>query len=176
MSYRQGDALNLPFPDAAFDMVWSQHVAMNIPDKARLYQEMYRVLKPGGGVAIHDILAGPAGPVILPVPWARVPGTSFLVTPDELRRLLEASGFNIASWKDTTMPALEWFTALAKKIQREGLPALGFHLIFGPDVRSMGENQVRNLKEGRIVLVQVVARKYPTPHHRLQRTPVGGRR
>ena len=74
------------------------------------------------------------------------------------------------------MPALEWFTALAKKIQREGLPALGFHLIFGPDVRSMGENQVRNLKEANIVLVQVVARKYPTPHHRLQRTPVGGRR
>jgi ubiquinone/menaquinone biosynthesis C-methylase UbiE len=159
VSYRQGDALNLPFPDAVFDVVWSQHVAMNIPDKARLYGEMYRVLKPGGALAIYDILAGPAGPVLFPVPWACVPGTSFLVTPDELRQLLEASGFNIASWEDTTTPAREWFTALAKKIQQHGLPPLGFHLIFGPDFRVMAENQVRNLEEGRIVLGQVVARK-----------------
>ncbi|MBI3104443.1 MAG: methyltransferase domain-containing protein [Candidatus Rokubacteria bacterium] len=159
VSYRQGDALNLPFPDAVFDVVWSQHVAMNIPDKARLYGEMYRVLKPGGALAIYDILAGPAGPALFPVPWACVPGTSFLVTPDELHQLLEASGFNIASWEDTTTPAREWFTALAKKIQQHGLPPLGFHLIFGPDFRVMAENQVRNLEEGRIVLGQVVARK-----------------
>ncbi|MBI2959596.1 MAG: methyltransferase domain-containing protein, partial [Betaproteobacteria bacterium] len=45
VNYRQGDALNLPFPDGAFDVVWSQHVAMNIPDKAALYCEMHRVLK-----------------------------------------------------------------------------------------------------------------------------------
>jgi MPBQ/MSBQ methyltransferase len=159
VSYRQGDALNLPFPDAVFDVVWSQHVAMNIPDKARLYGEMYRVLKPGGALAIYDILAGPAGPVLFPVPWARVPGTSFLVTPDELRQLLAASGLNIASWEDTTTPAREWFTALAKKIQQHDLPPLGYHLLLGPDFRVMAENQMRNLVEGRIVLGQVVARK-----------------
>jgi Methyltransferase domain len=30
---RQGDALDLPFPDASFDVVWSQHASMNIRDK-----------------------------------------------------------------------------------------------------------------------------------------------
>lgn len=48
VDYRQGDATNLPFPDASFDVVWTEHVAMNIPDKPTLYREMYRVLKPGG--------------------------------------------------------------------------------------------------------------------------------
>ena len=70
VSYRQGDALNLPFRDRAFDAAWTQHVAMNIPDKATLYREMDRVLKPSGVVGIYDILAGPGGPILFPVPWA----------------------------------------------------------------------------------------------------------
>jgi len=159
VTYRQGDALDLPFPDATFDIVWSQHASMNIPDKAGLYQEMHRVLKPGGALAIHDILAGPVSPLRFPVPWARVPETNFLVTPDELRILLEARGFRIVSWDDTTTQALEWFTMVAENVRRNGPPVLGFHLIFGPDVQRMGENQVRNLQEDRIVLAQIVARK-----------------
>jgi len=159
VSYRQGDALNLPFPDAAFDVVWTQHVAMNIHDKATLYRQMYRVLKPGGVLTIYDILAGPGGTVLFPVPWARSPETSFLVTPEQLRGLLEASGFKISVWEDTTAAARDWFTAVAQKIQQSGLPPLGFHVLLGPDFQVMAQNQRRNLEEGRIVLTQVVARR-----------------
>lgn len=159
VSYRQGDALALPFADAEFDVVWTQHVAMNIPDKATLYREMHRVLKPGGALAIYDILAGPAGLVRFPVPWARTPETSFLATPEALRALLGASGFAVASWEDTTVAATEWFTNLAKKIQATGMPPVGLHLLMGPDFKAMAQNQRQNLEEGRIVLAQVVARK-----------------
>src|SRR6201997_5536346 len=48
VDYRQGDALDLPFEDASFDVVWSQNAAMNISDRERLYREMRRGLKPGG--------------------------------------------------------------------------------------------------------------------------------
>ena len=157
--YRQGDATNLPFDDASFDVVWTEHVAMNIPDKSRLYGEMHRVLKPGGMLAIYDILAGPSGPVLFPVPWARTPDTSFLVRPDELRKLLGETGFTVANWSDTTDAARAWFVALAEKIRKEGLPALGFHLLLGADFQAMAQNQRRNLEEGRIVLAQVVAKK-----------------
>jgi MPBQ/MSBQ methyltransferase len=159
VSYRQGDALDLDFQDDSFDVVWTQHVAMNIPDKAALYREMYRVLKPGGALAIYDVLSGPTDPVLFPVPWARAPETSFLVTPEELRGLLEASGFTIERWDDTTDIARTWFTNLAKKIQTTGLPPLGFHLLLGRDFQLMAQNQRRNLEEGRIVLAQVVATK-----------------
>jgi ubiquinone/menaquinone biosynthesis C-methylase UbiE len=159
VDYRQGDATNLPFPDHSFDIVWTEHVAMNIPDKPRLYREMYRVLKPGGTLAIYDILAGPSGPVLFPVPWARTPESSFLATPDELRKLLEESGFKVTAWSDTTDVARAWFVSLAERIRKEGLPTLGFHVLLGPDFQAMAQNQRRNLEEGRIVLAQVVAKR-----------------
>lgn len=132
---------------------------MNISDKPRLYQEMYRVLKPGGTLAIYDVLAGPSGAVLFPVPWARTPDTSFLVQPNELRRLLEDAGFTISDWSDTTEAARTWFVSLAEKIRKEGFPALGFHLLLGADFQAMAQNQGRNLQERRIALGQVVARK-----------------
>ena len=155
----RGDATNLPFDDGVFDVVWTEHVAMNIPDKPRLYKEMHRVLKRGGTLAIYDILAGPSGPVLFPVPWARTPDTSFLVQPDELRGLLENAGFTISNWMDTTEAARTWFVSLAEKIRKEGFPPVGFHLLLGADFQAMAQNQGRNLQEGRIVLGQVVARK-----------------
>ncbi len=159
VSFRQGDATDLPYDDQTFDVVWTEHVAMNIPDKARLYQEMYRVLKPGGTFAIYDILASQSGSIHFPVPWARTPETSFLVQPDELRKLLGEAGFAITDWMDTTEMARVWYVSLAEKIQKEGFPPLGFHVLMGADFQVMAQNQGRNLQEGRIILGQVVARK-----------------
>jgi SAM-dependent methyltransferase len=159
VDHRQGDATKLPFDDRAFDVVWTEHAAMNIPDKTRLYKEMHRVLKPGGTLAIYDVLAGPAGPVLFPVPWARTPDTSFLVDPDELRRLLVEAGFTVTDWSDTTEAARAWFVSLAERIRKEGFPTLGFQVLLGAEFQAMAQNQGRNLQEGRIVLGQVVARK-----------------
>ena len=49
VDFRQGSALDLPFGDAAFDLAWTQNVAMNIADRPRFYAEIRRVLKPAGG-------------------------------------------------------------------------------------------------------------------------------
>lgn len=159
IDYHQGDATNLPFEDNQFDVVWTEHVAMNIPDKRRFYSEMYRVLKPGGTLAIYDVLAGASGPVLYPIPWARTPDTSFLASPEELRNLLLDAGFSISDWKDTTAEARVWFVNVAERIRRDGFPALGFHLLMGQDFRAMAQNQGRNLEEGRISLGQIVSVK-----------------
>ena len=159
VSFRTGNALALPFDDTRFDVIWTQHASMNIDDKAQLYGEMYRVLKPGGQLAIYDILAGTGGEVHFPVPWAHKPSISFLVSSDELRGLLQETGFTIAIWNDTTQAVQDWFEAMAERVRTEGRPTLGYHVLLGDDFAVMGQNQIRNLKEGRIVLIQIVAQR-----------------
>jgi ubiquinone/menaquinone biosynthesis C-methylase UbiE len=157
--YRQGNALNMPFDDESFEVVWTQHTAMNIDDKPRLYSEMWRVVKRGGLIAIYDILGGDGGPVHFPVPWASEPSISFLATADELHDLLEEAGFEILSWKDTTDLGREWFRAMRRRIQEEGASPLGFHVLLGPDFQTMAQNMVRNLEENRITLIEVLGRR-----------------
>src|SRR5262245_53397909 len=98
VDHRVGTALALPFPGGAFDMVWTQNSGMNIDDKARLYAGFHRVLRPGGVLAFQEPMAGPAGPPIFPVMWARDASQSFLRTPREMRTLIEEAGFRVRVW------------------------------------------------------------------------------
>ena len=48
IEWRQADAMQLPFPDASFDVVVCQFGVMFFPDRAHAYAQARRVLRPGG--------------------------------------------------------------------------------------------------------------------------------
>jgi SAM-dependent methyltransferase len=107
VSYQAGDLLHLPFPDARFDAVYTQHVVMNISDRAGLYAELRRVLKPGGTFGFHDILAVEgASPPMYPVPWAETSEISTLLTEPETRAVLLAAALPVQLWHDVTTDAI----------------------------------------------------------------------
>ncbi|HEY1601184.1 MAG TPA: class I SAM-dependent methyltransferase [Pirellulales bacterium] len=155
--YSQADALALPFHDMHFDDAWTQHVAMNIADRSRLYGEIHRVLKPGGRLAIYDVVAGDGRSLIFPVPWARRPELSFLLTHDAMKTVLGAAGFHEVSWADKTAASLAWFADLQTRLQTS--PPLGLPVVMGPEFLEMAANLARNLHEGRVHLVQTILRR-----------------
>src|SRR5438132_4329601 len=158
VSYRQGNALDLPFDDMSFDVVWSQNASMNIADRDRLYAEMYRVLKAGGRLALQEVVAGHGGAPHYPVPWARESGISFLLSAEATRAKLEAAGFRVVTWQDTTRPSLE--SSLARAQAAEGpMPALGIHLLIGRDWETIARNSARNLQEDRTRLFNAVLQR-----------------
>jgi sarcosine/dimethylglycine N-methyltransferase len=148
---RTADVTELPFDDASFDVVVSQHVQMNIADKRRLYAEARRVLVPGGRLALWDVTAGPGGPLHLPVPWATSPEQSHLVTADQLADLLREAGFASTHWNDLTESADK---AMGEFLAGEQSP-LGLH-VFVTDFPAKVSNLVRNLAENRARLIQAV--------------------
>jgi ubiquinone/menaquinone biosynthesis C-methylase UbiE len=160
VSYRQADALALPMEAASFDLAWTQHVAMNISDRARLYSGIHRVLKPQGRLAIYDVIAGEKGPIILPVPWAREAGNNFLLTADAMRGTLETAGFTVDSWEDKTEAGMKWLERQRRARQAQApAQALGLHVVMGPDFPGMTSNLERNFREGRARLAQAVLRR-----------------
>jgi ubiquinone/menaquinone biosynthesis C-methylase UbiE len=156
VAYRQGNALELPFEDASFDLVWSQNAAMNIADRDRLYGEMHRVLRPKGRLAIQDVAAGPGGEPYYPTPWAKDPSMSFLFAAPITREKLERAGFRVSAWHDPTAESLEQALARAKALEGGTLPPLGIHILIGPNFPTVSKNMVRNLEERRIQLINAV--------------------
>ncbi len=150
VSLEPGNALAMPYEAASFDAAWTIHAAMNIRDKARLYREVRRVLRPEGRFVIYDILAGPAGPPNFPVPWASDEGTSFLVGVDELRLLLEEADFEILDWVDRTEECRIWLEADRERLRSKGPAALGLHVTLGADFKEKLANVYRNLVENRV--------------------------
>lgn len=155
VSFRQGDATDLPFDDASFDAAMTIHVAMNIAAKDRMYAEARRVLKPGGRFAVYDVLQGEGGPVVFPVPWARTPEISHLATPEEMPLLLTQAGFRIVSVADSSDDSLRWFEAMAARLAANA-PAVTFQTFLGNDFPVMARNQVINLRDRRIRTVTYI--------------------
>lgn len=150
----EGSALDLPFPDASFDLVWMQNVGMNVADKPKLYAEVCRVLKPGGRFAFQEMAAGDVATCYFPLPWATDPADSCLVSAEEMCTLLGDSGFTVDLFEDTSAGHLAKSAANATPSApgQLGLSA------FVENLAQKASNARRSLEENQVRLVRGLCR------------------
>lgn len=152
VSFECASAQQLPFDNGRFDAAFLQHVAMNIADRTQLYREIRRVLKRGGRFATYDVVLK-GGEPLYPVPWARTPATSFLLTATATREAIEPVGFRTLTFEDDSEAAKAWIAQL-RAAGPPPSPNLG--LVMGPDFAQLSANLGRNLLEGRLGILAAV--------------------
>ena len=153
-----GSALSMPFDDEQFDGGYMLHVGMNIEDKASLFTEIKRVLKPNSIFAIYDIMRQNDEDLVYPVPWASGPITSYLSTPEEYIESLERAGFKLKKQCNRSAFALKFFKSLKEKnLQNRAPPSIGLHLLMQQSTTLKIENMIDNIRRACIAPVEIVA-------------------
>ena len=156
----QGNALAMNLPDATVDKAFMLHVGMNIPDKASLAMEVWRVLRPGGVFGIYDIMEVGGDQLKYPVPWATVAKASSLASPANYKHSLMAAGFQIVSERDRREFALDFFERLkANSALADGPPPLGLHILMGKEAPTKVQNMIENVSRNRVAPIELIARK-----------------
>lgn len=159
IDFREGSATALPFEPASFDAATMLHVGMNIADKAGLMAGVARVLRPGGVFAIYDVMRRSDDVVLYPLPWAAGADTSFLAREADYRAAAAAAGFAVRSVRDRTAFAIEFFQRQRGRAAAGSAPALGIHILMGPDAALKRDNMLANLERGIFAPVEMICAK-----------------
>jgi len=154
-----GDGQHLPYSDGVFDGAYTQHVTMNVADRARFFGEAYRVLKPGAFFALTEHGMGPVGDPHYPLPWSMDGTGAYLKSPSDTQSVLEVTGFEDVQIEDTGDKYLAAYKRVMELATQGILPPLGVHILLGESAPEKTRNAARNIEEGRTHPVQMLCRK-----------------
>jgi len=157
--YIWSNALDLPFENSSFDVVWTQHVQMNVRHKLKFYSEIERVLAEQGTFIYYDIFKTDSGEVNFPVPWADYASASFLGTTEDMEDILERLCFKSLFTKDETEQGIQFLQDLFENLKVNGPQKLGLNVLMGSSTKEKLKNILLGLKEGQIVLQSGIYKK-----------------
>lgn len=107
VEFHQGDAENIPLPEASVDVVMSNCVINLVPDKGKAFREIERVLRPGGRLAVSDVVTDrPFSPAYRADPNSWAACVSGALPEDEYLALISQAGFTgITATRSQAWPA-----------------------------------------------------------------------
>ncbi|MDH5469243.1 MAG: class I SAM-dependent methyltransferase [Gammaproteobacteria bacterium] len=156
-----GNALDMPFTEGSFDAAIMLHVGMNIADKAGLFSEVYRLLRPGAVFGVYDVMKTGNDELKYPVPWSSVPDTSALATQAQYVAALQQAGFDVIEVHNRREFAADFFAETRERMAAAGEtpPPLGVHIAMGENAPAKITNMVENIAAGCCAPVEIIVRR-----------------
>jgi ubiquinone/menaquinone biosynthesis C-methylase UbiE len=151
----------MPFEEGTFDCGYMMHVGMNIENKTKLFNEIFRVLRPGSSFGIYDVMRVSGDEIVYPVPWAASETTSFVASSEQYKDALGNAGFEISNECNRRDFALNFFNKLREQAKENGgPPALGLHNIMREETVDRINNMIENISADIIAPIELIVKKY----------------
>ncbi|MFF7019924.1 SAM-dependent methyltransferase [Streptomyces klenkii] len=132
-----GSFHDIPAPDGRFDVVWTQEALVHSGDRAHMLAEAVRVLAPGGGLVLTDVMAADDTHQDALRPVCERLHVTDLATPDFVREQLTGLGLGQVHFDDLSENLLPHYTRLTEEVQRRGQELTG----------TVGEEYVERLRK-----------------------------
>lgn len=155
--FRHAGGHPLPIPNESFDAAVMAHLSMTVADKAPVLTDAFRILRPGGRLAVCEFMLHSASDELTyPLPWASSERNSFLEQPAEYHRLLTSAGFDVDEQRDLAELAATELDRLRAGLDDE-LAMVGARVAMGENFRVKLDNLAAGIAQGLVGPVVLVA-------------------
>ncbi len=157
----------LPFDDESFDVVFSKDAIVHIHDKGALFRDIYRVLRPGGCIAMSDWYRGEEPLTDEMAAWLGRFGSDFAMTPIQNDAdLLGSAGFVDTEILDRNA----WFAKFSRELV-DHMRGPGYDTLFETVGKDIAEHLISKAEQRAIISAQGQLR----PGHLRGHKPIQGK-